>query len=248
MGQKRTAIISGGLGGVGRAIGKQLALDGYDIIALYLNTPPEEAKTAIQEFTPGNHEAIRCDIRDAYKVRSVISQLSETHKITVAIHTAVDPILRKNLLELNGNEFNGQFATGVFGGFNFLKTVALTMKKDGGNIIGILSRPLQFNIPHPRMGGYIVVKHALRGLLKELSEELIPFHIAVNAVAPDFLNTTLNADLPKEVRKFIEERAVTGSIRSPEDVAHVVSFLCSEKGKGINSKIFSFNKKEVTNL
>jgi 3-oxoacyl-[acyl-carrier protein] reductase len=245
----KTAIISGGMGGLGSAIGKKLAEDGYNIVLLYLTTPESEASAFLKTLPSGSHEAIHCDIRDGQAVRDVIAGVVERHgSLDAAIHAAVDPIVRKNLLELDGESFKGQFATGVFGGFIFLTAAADAMKGHGGAIIGMLSRALQFSDSRPRMRGYMVAKYALWGLLKELSQELAPFHITVNALAPDFIDTKLSQDIPKAVRDFLAERSVQGSMRSPEDVARAASFLCSEKGKNITGKFFSLDPAEVGDL
>jgi len=98
------------------------------------------------------------------------------------------------------------------------------------------------------MGGYTVAKYALRGLLKELHQDLASSNVTVNAVAPDFMDTDLHKDLPGAVRKFIAERGVEGGVRSPEDVAAATAYLCSEEGRMVNGKIFSFRESEITIL
>ena len=250
MRKKKTAVISGGLGGVGRAVGKKLSEDGFDVIVLFLTSPQGEAEAIMKSFTPGNHKAILCDIRDGRGVADAIGSVSREYGgIDACVHAAVDPILRKNILECDEAALRNQFATGVFGGFNFIAAAASSMRQEsGGAIVGMLSAALSVGAPHARMAGYVVAKYALRGLLREFSLELLPLGITVNAIAPDFMDTGLHADVPEAVRAFIKERAVTGSIASPEDVARAVSFLCSEAGKQVNGKIFSFDAREVSDL
>lgn len=248
--KRRTAIISGGCGAVGRALGKKLSEEGYDIAALYFATPQSDAEAIIKNFAPGNHVAIRCDVRDGNTTTGIVTHIAESHgSIDACIHTAVDPIARKNLLDLDEATFKEQFTTGVFGGFNFLQAAARAMQKQkSGAIVGILSKSLQQNAPHSRMAAYVIAKYALRGILRELFQELSPSGITVNAIAPDFMDTKLNNDVPREVREFIKERMPTESIASPEEVARIASFLCSNKGKSINGKIFSWNESEIDNL
>jgi NAD(P)-dependent dehydrogenase (short-subunit alcohol dehydrogenase family) len=243
-------LISGGCGDVGRAIGKKMSEDGFDVVALYHTASREEAEAILHTFVPGNHEALKCDIREGKAVADLIAHVEKNHgAIDVCVHTAVDPILRKNLLDMTTDEFEGQFGTGVFGGFHLLTQVGRVMyARRKGAIIGILSRVIHSDSLHSRMAGYVAAKCALRGILKELCRELSPSGITVNALAPDFMDTKLNGDLPAAVRKFVVEHAVTGSMRTPEDVASAVSFLCSEKGSIVNGKIFSPDGKETNSL
>jgi NAD(P)-dependent dehydrogenase (short-subunit alcohol dehydrogenase family) len=169
--------------------------------------------------------------------------------IDVAVHAAVGPIVRKNILEIGGDEFKSQLETDLLGGFHFLQQVAVSMKAKGsGVIVGILSEIVRSDTPHGKMAGYVASKYALRGVLKELQMELRSSDVSVNAVAPSFLNTRLNADMPSEVRAFVVERAPTGSMRTPDDVASAVAFLCSREGKRTRGKIFSFDRDETVNL
>jgi 3-oxoacyl-[acyl-carrier protein] reductase len=250
MQKRKMAIISGGCGGVGRAAGKQLAEDGFNVVALYHTMPQKEAEAVIKTFGTGDHKAVRCDIRDEAAVADVIADIIKKYgSLGVAVHAAVDPIVRKNLLDMDAHEFEGQFGAGVLGGFCFLKEAGRVMKgQESGVLIGLLSRVLLAGTPHPRMGGYVVAKYAARGLLAELDRELAPFAIAVNGIAPDFMDTQLNTDLPKEIRQFIVERGTMGSIKTPDDVARAVSLLSSEKGKALHGKIFSFEESEISPL
>ena len=243
MTQKRTVIISGGCGGVGRAVGHALATEGWDVVALYCLTPAQEAEAIVKSFPAGSHEAILCDIRDAAATAKTIEAVASARGIIGAcVHTAVDPIIRKNMLELTEAEFQSQLGAAVFGGFNFLTVVAKKMKAaGGGTIVGVLSQYVEVNVPHSRLAAYVTAKYALRGVLKELALELASHHITVNAIAPDFLDTKLNADLPEVVRTFVKEKMAVGDIRTPEDVARAIAFLVSEQGKNINGKIYPAN-------
>jgi 3-oxoacyl-[acyl-carrier protein] reductase len=250
MHERRTAIISGGCGGVGRIIGKKLTEDGFDVIALYHTTTQEQADNIAKSFGAGNHEALKCDIRDESAVSALIETVVKKHgAIDACIHAAVDPILWKNTLEMTKGELEGQLETGLLGGFVLLKGVASTMKLwNKGSIVGILSSTVYPNVLSAKMSGYNIGKFALRGLLKELYRELMPSHIRVNAIAPNMMDTKLVGSLPKEVRTFMMERAPGGSVKTPQDVASIVSYLCSKEGDAINGKIFSFEKKEVADL
>ena len=240
-------IISGGCGGVGSVIGKKLADDGFEIVALYHKTPRKTAEDVVRGFGGRKrHKAVACDLRDEHAVNAVIDAIvADGGTIDACIHAAVGPALRKNILEMSDGELREELSVSFFGGFYFLKAAAARMKGKSGAIVGILSRVVEPEVRYARMAGITIGKYALRGLLKELHGELLPSPVTVNAIAPDFMDTPLNKDLPSEVRKFIAERAVRGSIRSPQDVARAVSYLCSDEGRATNGMIFSFEKNEM---
>ena len=247
---KRTAVLSGGCGGVGRAVGKKLSEDGFNVAALYYATPPAEAEKVLGTFSPGDHCALQCDLRDSEVVSAAVKNIEKRYgTIDACVHAAVDAVIRKNILELEKSELERQLTASFWGGVHLFSSVAPLMKREGkGTIIGILSRVVLPGMRYPRMAGITIAKYALRGLLKELHGELAQFHIAVNAIAPDFMDTPLNRDLPPAVRTFLAERATTGSIKTPEEVARAVSFLCSKEGTSVQGTIFSFEKKEITPL
>lgn len=247
MGKRKLAVISGGCGDLGSAIGKKLSEDGFDVVALYHTATREKADSVLKSFASGEHEAVQCDIRNAAAVVGVIDGIAgKRGKIHAAVHAAVSPIQRKAFFDLTDADMKQQFEVGVFGGFNFLKCAAQNM--ESGTIIGMLSRVIFPGVGHPRMAAYTIAKFALRGMLHELQLELAKKPIAVNAITPGFIDDHLNSDIPPEVKKFIVERADTGSLRTAEDVARVASFLCSDNGASVRGKIFSFDEKEVADL
>ncbi|MDO8571092.1 MAG: SDR family oxidoreductase [bacterium] len=248
--KRKVAVVSGGLGGVGRAVCARLAQDGFDIVALYLHTPHEVAEAFIRSLPSGNHMSIRCDVRNTESVGDAFAQIANTHDgIYACIHAAVDPILRRDLLTIKPEELEDQLSTSFIGGLNVFKNAALFMKKAGeGRIVGILSSYILSSTAHKKMAGYLLAKHALRGLLRELHLELAPVGIVVTAIAPEFLDTKLSADVPKEVREFIKTRGVYGSMKEPKDVAEVISFLCSERGGSMAGKIYSPEETHIVAL
>src|SRR5258708_7035547 len=245
----KTAIISGGCGDLGSAIGKKLSEDGFDVVALYHKTSREKAEAVLKSFCAGNHETIQCDLPDAAVVAAGIAKKKNSNsRRKVAIYLGVFSLLFETLFffYLTDADVKEQFEVGVFGGFNFLKNAAQAMQS--GMIIGMLSRVIFPGVGHPRMAAYTIGKYALRGMLRELHLELAEKPITVNAIAPGFIDNHLNSDIAPEVRKFIVERAATGMLRTADDVARAASFLCSDAGANVRGKIFSFDEKEIVDL
>jgi 3-oxoacyl-[acyl-carrier protein] reductase len=234
---RKGAIISGGMGGIGRAIATRLAADGFSVALLYNSTDKSDADAFAASLPGTGHIALRCDITKSSEVESAVMLANEAMQdISICIHAAVSPIVRKTASKISPEEFRSQFEVTAFGGFNLFHAVLSRMReRKEGLIIGLTTAALEEN-DGGAMAGYIAAKFALRGMLRELSHELEPQGVRVNAVAPGFVPTRLQSDLPEPVLRFITERAPT---QSPEDVAEVVSFLCSDEGSGESGKTFS---------
>lgn len=228
---KKVAVISGGMGGVGRATAVAFAREQYRVVMLYRNSRDDEVAEA-RASMPGEHIFMRCDVNDAQEVgRSMDEIISRTGRIDVAVHAAVDPIKRERILDMDESVFRSQFEAGFFGAFNFLKPIAKIMKRQRhGTLIGITSSVLGSPTTPVRMGAYTVCKIALRGFLRELHRELSSSGVRVFAVAPGLMRTRLNADLPEKFFEIVKEYQGEGGgvPMTAEAVARRIVTLCAD--------------------
>jgi NAD(P)-dependent dehydrogenase (short-subunit alcohol dehydrogenase family) len=230
---QRRIVMTGGLGGIGRAIAMRLASDGHRLCLGYSRTTDETAQAFIASL-PGEHHAVyRADLSDPAAAAELATYAAEAlGGLDSAIHTAADPIARGNLADISHEDFRSQFPVTVFGGFAFIQATVPYLKESGrGSIIALTTCALYEQQPS-RMGAYLAAKAALRALLKEWSLELAP-DIDVHAVAPGFVPTAFHADLPEPVLAFLKERAPSVT---PEEVADVVSHLLRDKVRGTTGK------------
>lgn len=225
-----TTIISGGQGGIGAATATRLARDGYTI-GLLVRTESKTVTEFLQTLPGSGHFYCICDVsKEEDVIRSIETILGKTKTIDVLIHTAVEPIIRKSALHITSQEFRKQFEVDTFGGFNLFSHIGNIMKKQNhGSIIGVLTVAIEENGNGGNMVGYVSSKFALKGLLRELSKELSKNNVRVNAVSPGFVPTKLNADLPERIIDFVKEASPIKQVTSAEDVANVISEICSEK-------------------
>jgi 3-oxoacyl-[acyl-carrier protein] reductase len=125
--------------------------------------------------------------------------------------------------------------TNVTGAFNCIQAVAPAMRAQRyGKIVNIASH--QAFRPGFGITNYAASKAALIGLTKSAAVDLGSSNINVNAVAPGFVKTELLTKLPREVLERAERESILGRVAEPEDVARVVTFLCSEAARHITGQ------------
>lgn len=181
----RTVVVAGGGGYVGSAITTQLREAGWRVIDI-------------------SKRGSGCDIADADQVRRTFAIIHKEHGgINACIHAAAPRLIRKSLLELSPEEFDGQLQVSTKGAFNVFQN-AVPLLGDNGALIGITTSALRPGRLE-NVGSYIPAKYALRGVLRVLSQELAP-KARVYAIAPGFLPGGLNNDLPNEVRAFLSSK------------------------------------------
>ena len=236
-------IISGSMGGIGKAIAEMLAHDGAHLGLLYHSTRPEEVASFVTTLGGSGHIAVQTDLSNPESAAAAVGKCIEAlDGIDVCIHAATSKIVRKRASDISPEDFKKEFDVGVFGAFNLLHAIILHFKEQkSGSIIALTSAGIEQGAAAGPMAGYLAAKHALRGLLRDLSQELSPAHIMVNAVAPGFVDTPLHEDLPERVRDFMRERASV----SPQDVALVVKTLLSTEVTGMSYPVPSDEPKPL---
>lgn len=225
--ERKIAVISGGMGDIGKAISIELAQKNYKIISIFHSDKNNEFDVFSKNLSGDGHIGLKCDITKTEDLEKLIHTIQTKYgKIDVCIHCAVNPLIRKKLMDITSEEFKNQFEVTVFGGLKFFQAcIPLIKKSNSGKIIGLTSyaiRDKKLNV----MSGYTIAKIALSGMLKELSKELKNDNISVVAVEPKFTPTSLHKDLPKEVKDFLVDRTETNT---PEDVAKIVSEICDDQ-------------------
>lgn len=244
------SMISGGMGGIGQAIARQLAKDGHSIALLYHRSPAQEVESFLETLMGTGHVAFACDLTDGQTVaRTVASIVEKFGTITNVVHAATSPLVRKHVTRHTLAEFREPFEATVFGAFNLFQAVAPIMKeKKSGAIVGLTTAAIEPNGFAGGMAGYLCAKDALRGLLREFAKELAPWEIRVNAVAPGFVPTALHSDLPERAIELALDKNPMKKLVTPEDVANVVAFLCSDRANAISGVSIPVTYGEVMSL
>jgi len=241
--EKKHAVISGGMGGVGQAVAKNLSAAGYSVSLLYNASSLSDVSIFLKSLSGTGHAGYACDLTNETLVRDLIQSIHQTvGHIDLLIHAATEPINRKSADQMNTKEFREQFEVSLFGGFSLISsTIPIMREQNAGHIIGILSSFIDDGFQTSRMHGYVASKFALRGLLRSLAHELRGTSIRVNAVAPDLLQTNLSHDLPSRYFEWMAKSDPRGRITTPDDVAQSIQYLLSEDDSLINGSILFVN-------
>lgn len=220
---KSTAIVTGAVSGIGKAIAGRLVNDGFFVVLADL----DEAKGASLEKEWGKDccKFIKCNITVLSEVEALISSACSINgSIGVLVNNA--GILSDNVIwKMDPEDFDRVINVNLKGTWLMCRAVASGMKeKKDGRIINIASRAWLGN---PGQSNYAASKAGVVALTRVLALELGKHNVYVNAVAPGLIDTPLTRNLPAEVLKKLVEAQPTRSMGRAEDVAQVVSFLAS---------------------
>jgi 3-oxoacyl-[acyl-carrier protein] reductase len=233
----KVAFITGASRGIGAAIALRLSEDGYDIWANFKSNKKaaEELKAKI-EAKGKNCTLLQFDVTDEKQVKEVLYKQLDAATPDVLINNA--GINKDSLLIwMAKEEWEAVMEVALMGFFLVTKAVLLgMMKRKSGRIINITSTAGQSGLPG--QVNYSAAKAGLIGATKSLAKEAITKGVLVNAVAPGFIETEMIKNLPREeLLKYVP----MGRIGKPEEVAGVVSFLCSDDASYITGQVISVN-------
>lgn len=233
----KIAFITGASRGIGSAIAIRLAKSGYDIWANYRSNH-QAAEQLKQKITDLGRECtlLPFDVCKEQQVKDSLSNLVETSTPDVLVNNAgfnKDTLL----MWMSTEEWRSVTDVTLLGFFLVTKSVLLgMMRRKSGRIINIVSTAGESGLPGQT--NYSAAKAGLIGATKSLAKEVIKKGVLVNAVAPGFIETDMIEKLP--VDEIIKNIPI-GRIGSPEEVAGVVEFLCSDDAAYIVGQVISIN-------
>jgi 3-oxoacyl-[acyl-carrier protein] reductase len=236
----RNAIVTGGSGGIGRAVAQRLAHDGFGVIVSYAGNPANADKTITDIAARGGRGvAVQADVANPEDVEGLFDKAATAlGTVDVVVHCAgIMPL--GSIGDNDVRMFDRVIATNLRGTFLVLACAAQRVTT-GGRIIVFSSSVLAKSFPG--YGAYIASKAGVEGLVRVLANELRGKNITVNAVAPGPVATDLF--LTGKTDKQIEELAKLAPLErlgQPEDIANVVSFLAGPDGAWINAQTLRAN-------
>jgi len=227
----KTAVVTGGCSGIGRAVADRLRTDGYHVASIDL-TPSDDqfAQTA--------------DVRNRTQVQAALSAIrAQLGPVTVLVNAAgLDGF--KRFTDITFDEWQKVVDVNLNGVFHCIQAVLPDMVDAGwGRIVNISSSSTHSGTAY--MSHYVAAKSAVNGLTKSLALEYGPAGITVNAVPPGFIDTPMlrNAEargMLGDVQATIDATPVR-RMGKPEDIAAACAFLISEEAGYITGQILGVN-------
>ncbi len=221
----KTAVITGGSRGIGKATALKLAKHGADIAIIYSGNEEKALETCAEAENLGvKAYSFKCDVSDFNVVKQIISEIIEKlGTIDILINNA--GITKDGLiLSMKEESYDAVLDTNLKGAFNMIRHCSsIFLKKKTGKIINISS--VSGIIGNAGQANYSASKAGLIGLTKSVARELASRNVCCNAIAPGFIETdmTQNIDDTNQLLSNIP----LGRMGKTEDVANLVIFLCS---------------------
>ena len=233
----KTALVTGGSRGIGRAICLALAKQGAAVALVYAGNEAAADTTLGMLAEHGvAAKAYRCDVADFAATEKLVAEVcADFGGLDILINNA-GATRDRLVMRMTEADFDDIIAVDLKGAFNLIRHVSgVFVKRRGGRIINVTS--VAGIMGNPGQANYAAAKAGLIGLTKTVAKELGGRGITCNAVAPGFIMTDMTAALPAQVLESAMQIIPVRRLGEPEDVAEAVAFLCADGAKYITGQV-----------
>jgi 3-oxoacyl-[acyl-carrier protein] reductase len=224
----RTALVTGGSRGIGKAIAAELAGAGATVVLGY-RSGAEEAEGVASEI---GARAVQADVSEAEDAKRLVEEAGD---VDILVNNA--GVTRDGLLaRMPDEDWRVVLETNLGGTFNTCRAAARgMMRRRGGAIVNISS--IVGLHGNPGQTNYSASKAGIIGFTKALARELGSRGVRANVVAPGYITTRLTTELPEELQNAMLSNTPLGRFGDPEDVAGAVRFLCSDAASFVTGEV-----------
>jgi 3-oxoacyl-[acyl-carrier protein] reductase len=238
----RTAVVTGAARGIGAAVAKRLASDGFAVACVDIQESGCKQVVENIEAAGGKALAVGVDVADEQAVQAGVEHIAEElGEPTVLVNNA--GIIRDNLLfKMSSDDWDAVMAVHLRGSFLMTRAVQRYMTEARwGRIVNLSSTSALGNRGQTN---YSAAKAGLQGFTKTLAIELGKFGVTANAIAPGFIDTDMTANTAQrlgmdfdEFKAAVATQIPVARIGLPEDIAHAVSFFASEGASFVSGQV-----------
>ena len=235
----KTAVVTGGSRGIGRAVCLELARGGANVVLCYAGNEAAAQETVSACEALGTRAlAVRCNVADAGEVKALMDTAVQTFgRIDILVNNA--GITRDGLLMMmKEGDFDAVLKTNLKGTFLCMKAVSRIMMKQRygrivnlSSVVGLHGNAGQVN--------YAASKAGVIGMTKSLAKELASRGVTVNAVAPGFIETDMTAAMPEAAKTATLAAIPMQRLGQAEDVARAIAFLASSEAGYITGQVLA---------
>ena len=234
----KNVLITGGTRGIGEAISREFAKKGYNLIINYVNSN-EKAQNLKQELEKEYNIKvlpIQADISNEIAIKNMVdTAIKEFGKIDVLVNNA-GIVIDKEFEDRTVEEWKKTLDINLIAPFVLTKLVGKEMMKQKSGAIINISSTNGINTYYPTSVDYDASKSGLISLTYDSAVQFAPY-VRVNCVAPGWVNTEMNKELPEDFVKEETERILVKRFAEPKEIAKVVVFLASEDASFVNSTV-----------
>lgn len=232
--QGKSALITGGGNGIGRAAALVFAREGARVLVVDLDQQSAQDTVAMVNAVGGQATSCVCDVTDDDKVQAMIrAAVSAFGRIDCAFNNAGIAGYQVNAsgqrtAEWSEESFDRMIAVNLKGVWLCMKHEIVHMQGHGGGVI-VNTGSIAGLVGLPTSSAYVAAKHGVLGLTKTAAIEYAPDKIRVNAVCPGYIRTRMTEDVMRRRGEQILSLVPMHGMGDPEDIAETVAWLCSDR-------------------
>ena len=234
----KNVLITGATRGIGEAISREFAKKGYNLIINYINSKEKAEKLKTELETEFNISVltIQGDLSEEKAIENMVDiAMDKFGKVDVLVNNA-GIVIDKEFEDRTIEDWKQTLNINLIAPFILTKLIGKEMVKNKGGAIINISSTNGINTYYPTSVDYDASKSGLISLTYDSAVELAPY-VRVNCIAPGWVNTEMNKELPEDFVKEETERILVKRFAEPEEIAKVATFLASDDASFINSTI-----------
>lgn len=234
----KNALITGGTRGIGEAIAREFAKKGYNLIINYVNSKEkaEKLKNELEEKYNIKVLTSQADLADEKAIENMVDIAIKKFGIIDVLVNNAGIVIDKEFEDRTIEDWKQILNINLIAPFILTKLIGKEMVKNKSGAIINISSTNGINTYYPTSVDYDASKSGLISLTYDSAVELAPY-VRVNCIAPGWVNTEMNKELPEDFVKEETERILVKRFAEPKEIAKVATFLASDDASFINSTV-----------